>query len=652
VLVEQPIRQLLIAVGLLALSIGGHLGQSTMLPHHAGMTMNSLSSVWWHWGLATVALLGPGRFILTDGWQSLRNGHPNMHSLVGMGVSTSYLTSLVALAWPQLQWECFFDEPVMLVGAMLLGKSLEAYAKRSAAQDFDQLLSLQPSTAHLLVGNQAIEVPVTQLQAGDIVRVLPGEIVPVDGCIQQGSSSINESLLTGESQPVNRQVGDQVTAGTSNQAAALEIRVDRPATESLLTKMVTVVTNAQARKVPVQQLADIAAGYFAYGVMALALLTVVGWYGFGAAFYGVGAPLLTSVKAGIAVLAIACPCALGLATPTAILVGTGLGARQGLLIKGGDVLERLRTVQTVVFDKTGTLTQGRPTIQTIDLNYPAAEFWPLAAMAAAGTNHPLAAVIVQQAKELGYEALNAVRNETQAGLGTIATSPTGQQVLLGSAAWLQQQGIVVVNQTAEFTAVYVAIDGQLAGSIELFDSLRPEAKQTVQDLQAMGIKVALLTGDQLPISNKIAAELGITQIFADVRPTQKAAIIQQLQADAHSVAMVGDGLNDAPALAVADVGLAIGDGTGVAIETADVVLMRDQLSAVTQALKLGKATGNKIRQNLFWAVIYNCLGIPIASGLLYPWHITLSPAAAGACMALSSISVVLNSISLRWRMAD
>jgi P-type Cu2+ transporter len=652
VIVEQPIRQLLIAVGLLALSIGGHLGQSTMMPHHAGMNMNSLSSVWWHWGLATVALLGPGRFILTDGWQSLRNGHPNMHSLVGMGVSTSYLTSLVALAWPQLQWECFFDEPVMLVGAMLLGKSLEAYAKRSAAQDFDQLLSLQPPTAHLLVGNQAIEVPVTQLQAGDLVRVLPGEIVPVDGRIQQGSSSINESLLTGESQPVTRQVGDQVTAGTSNQAAALEIRVDRPATESLLTKMVTVVTNAQARKVPVQQLADIAAGYFAYGVMTLALLTILGWYCFGAAFYGVGTPLLISVKAGIAVLAIACPCALGLATPTAILVGTGLGARQGLLIKGGDVLERLRTVQTVVFDKTGTLTQGRPTVQTIDLNYPAAEFWPLAAMAAIGTNHPLATAIVQQAKELGHQPLTAVWNETQAGLGTIATSPTGQQVLLGSASWLQQQGIAINPTNTEFTAVYVAIDGQLAGSIRLVDSLRPEAKQTVQDLQAMGINVALLTGDQLPIAAKIAAELGITQIFADVRPTQKAAIIQQLQVDSQIVAMVGDGLNDAPALAVADVGLAIGDGTGVAIETADVVLMRDQLSAVTQALKLGKATGSKIRQNLFWAVIYNCLGIPIAAGLLYPWHITLSPAAAGACMALSSISVVLNSISLRWRVAD
>jgi P-type Cu2+ transporter len=647
-IVEQPIKQLLMAIGLLMLSVIGHFGQSTMLPHHSAMAMNSLSSVWWHWGLATVALFGPGRFILTDGWQSLSKGHPNMHSLVGMGVGTSYVTSLVALAWPALQWECFFDEPVMLVGAMLLGKSLEAYAKRSAAQDFDQLLSLQPPTAHLLVGDRAIEVPVTQLQIGDFVRVLPGETVPVDGRIRQGTSSINESLLTGESQPVIRQVGDQVTAGTSNQAAVLEIQVDRLATESLLAKMVGVVTNAQARKVPVQQLADVAAGYFAYGVMALALLTVLGWYGFGAP---TATPLLTSLKAGIAVLAIACPCALGLATPTAILVGTGIGARRGLLVKGGDVLEKLRAVQTVVFDKTGTLTQGQPTVQTTELRYPAPEFWPLAAMAAAGTNHPLAGAIVQHSAKLGYQPLTAISNETVVGLGSIAQSTDRQYVLLGSAAWLQQHG-VAVEQVVPYTAVYVAIDGQFAGLIGLADPLRPEAMQTVKDLQHMGIEVVLLTGDQLPIATKIAAELGITQVFADVRPTHKATVIQQLQTAGATVAMVGDGLNDAPALAVADVGLAIGDGTGVAIETADVVLMLNKLSGVVTALRLGQATGNKIRQNLFWAVIYNCLGIPVAAGLLHPWHLTLSPAAAGACMAMSSVSVVLNSISLRWILSD
>jgi P-type Cu2+ transporter len=481
---------------------------------------------------------------------------------------------------------------------------------------------------------------------------LPGETVPVDGCIQRGISNIDESLLTGESQPIIRATGDRVTAGTSNQTAALEITVERPATESLLTKMVGVVTAAQTRKVPVQQFADLTAGYFAYGVMALAALTAIGWYCFGTFVQPTAAPLLPSLKAGIAVLAIACPCALGLATPTAILVGTGLGAKQGLLIKGGDILERLRTIDTVIFDKTGTLTQGQPTIQATHIDYPVAEFWPLAAMAAQKTNHPLAAAIGQKARELGYRSLTAVKNETLAGLGTIAISPASQRVLLGSAAWLQQQGIAFKPQPTEFTTVWVAIDGQLAGSLEFSDALRPEAKQTVQDLQAMGIQVALLTGDRAPIAQKIAAELGIDRVFAEVLPTHKATIIQQLQADSQTVAMVGDGLNDTPALAVADVGIAIGDGTGVAIETADVVLMRDRLSAVTEAIKLGKATGNKIRQNLFWAVIYNLLGIPIAAGLLAPWHITLSPAAAGACMALSSISVVLNSLGLRWRLAD
>jgi P-type Cu2+ transporter len=640
----QLIRQLLIAIGLLILSIAGHLGQSATLPHHHS---NTLASVWWHWSLATIALLGPGRFILVDGWQSLRNGHPNMHSLVGMGVSTAYLTSIVALIFPQLQWECFFDEPVMLVGAMLLGRSLEAYAKRSAAKDFDRLLALQPPTAHLLVGNQSIEVPVSQLQVGDWIKVLPGETMPADGHIRQGSSRIDESLLTGESQPVWRQIGDAVTAGTNNHTAALEVTVDRVGAETLLARMVAVVTNAQARKVPLQQLADSVAGYFAYVVMALAVLTVLGWY-LASTWYPMPMPLLTSLKMGIAVLAIACPCALGLATPTAILVGTGIGAQRGLLVKGGDVLERLRSIKTVVFDKTGTLTLGKPVVTMVESSWPESEFWPLAAMASAGTNHANATAILAHALSLGYQPLVAIDNETVAGLGTIAHSPDGRQILLGSALWLQEHGVVVTEDShQDLTLVYMSIDAQLAGMIGVVDPLRSDALDTVRSLQAQGLEVVLLTGDRAIVANKIAAELGITQVFANIRPTQKAEILADLQKNG-AVAMVGDGINDAPALAVADVGMAIGDGTGVAIDTADVVLMMAKLAGVQTAIDLGKATGHKIRQNLFWAVVYNCLGIPVAAGLLYPWHITLDPAAAGACMAMSSVSVVLNSIGLRW----
>jgi P-type Cu2+ transporter len=643
---SQPINQLLIALGLLALSIAGHIGQSTTLPHH--QHGNTLASVWWHLSLATIALLGPGRFILVDGWQSLRNGHPNMHSLVGMGVSTAYLTSVLALIFPQLMWECFFDEPVMLVGAMLLGRSLEAYARKSAAKDFDQLLALQPPTAHLLVGDQSIEVPVSQLQVGDWIKVLPGETVPADGHIRQGSSGIDESLLTGESQPVSRQVGDVVTAGTNNHTAALDITVDRVGAETLLSRMVEVITNAQARKVPLQQLADSVAGYFAYIVMGLAFLTISGWY-VASHWLAIDMPLLTSLKMGIAVLAIACPCALGLATPTAILVGTGIGAQRGLLIKGGDVLEKLRTIKTVVFDKTGTLTIGKPQVTEVQLFLTASEVWPLAAMAAAGTNHPVAKAILAHANSLGYSAAQAIDSETVPGLGTVARSVSGQKVLLGSALWLQEQGIEVAEEDPQqdMTLVYVSIDSQLAGVIGLVDPLRADAADTVSSLQQEGLEVVLLTGDRSIVAHRIAAELGITKVFADIRPTQKAEILTELQKNG-SVAMVGDGLNDAPALAVADVGMAIGDGTGVAIDTADVVLMVDKLAGVKTAIDLGKATGRKIRQNLFWAVVYNCLGIPIAAGLLYPWHITLDPAAAGAFMAMSSVSVVLNSIGLRW----
>jgi P-type Cu2+ transporter len=477
--------------------------------------------------------------------------------------------------------------------------------------------------------------------------VLPGETVPADGHIRQGSSGIDESLLTGESQPVSRQVGDTVTAGTNNHTAALDITVDRVGAETLLSRMVEVITNAQARKVPLQQLADSVAGYFAYIVMGLAFLTVSGWY-VASHWLSIDMPLLTSLKMGIAVLAIACPCALGLATPTAILVGTGIGAQRGLLIKGGDVLEKLRTIKTVVFDKTGTLTIGKPQVTEVQLFLTASEVWPLAAMAAAGTNHPVAKAILAYANNLEYSAEEAIDSETVPGLGTVARSASGHKVLLGSALWLQEQGIEVVEDPQQdMTLVYVSIDSQLAGVIGLVDPLRADAADTVSSLQQQGLEVVLLTGDRSIVAHKIAAELGITKVFADIRPTQKAEILTELQKTG-SVAMVGDGLNDAPALAVADVGMAIGDGTGVAIDTADVVLMVDKLAGVKTAIDLGKATGRKIRQNLFWAVVYNCLGIPVAAGLLYPWHITLDPAAAGACMAMSSVSVVLNSISLRW----
>jgi P-type Cu2+ transporter len=651
---KQLIGRLSIAITLLALSVIGHFGQSAFLPHqHA---MNSWESVWWHWGLATIALAFPGRFILVDGLRSLAAGRPNMHTLVGLGAGTAYLTSMVALIWPQLQWECFFDEPVMLVGAMLLGKSLEQYAKQEAAREFNQLLALQPPTAHLVIGERTIEIPVAQLKVGEQVQVFPGECIPVDGRIQAGQSAVDEALLTGESLPVLKKTGDQVTAGTINQSSPLTIETQQVGSETVLAKIVELVANAQARKAPIQKLADVAAGYFTYVVMSLAVLTGIAWYLLGTYWIILPtAPILFSLKMAIAVLVIACPCALGLATPTAILVGTGIGAKQGLLIKGGDILEQMNSLKIVVFDKTGTLTLGKPQVVSCQTDLSPTEFWPLVAMAAAATTHPLAQSIAIYALAQGYTALPLETSETVPGLGVIAQSVTGQTIVMGNLDWLIQQGIEiesdwpaanVINQTP-LTLVYVAIDHKLLGLIGITDQLRPDALATVQDLQTLGLEVVLLTGDREEIAVDIAQKLGIKQVHANCRPAQKAEIITQLQT-VGGVAMVGDGWNDAPALAQAQVGIAINTGTDVAIEAADVILMRDQLAGVGQAIRLAQATTRKIQQNLFWAVIYNCLGIPVAAGLLFAKQITLSPSAAGALMAMSSISVVLNSLSLRW----
>lgn len=642
-----PIGQLLIATGLLALSVLGHFAQPAQLPHHHG---NSLESVWWHWALASIALVGPGRFILIDGWRSLRNGHPNMHSLVGLGASTAYLTSIVALISPKLQWECFFDEPVMLVGAMLLGKTLEHSARQAAAREFDLLLSMQPPLANLWVGDQAIAVPVEQLRVGELVQVPPGERIPVDGLVQVGRSTVDESLLTGESSPVLKIPGDPVTAGTTNQEADLILRVEQVGDQTILAQTIARVTEAQTRKAPIQRFADRVAGYFVYGVMAIALLTTLGWWAIGSLYPTLTTtPLLLGLKLGIAVLVIACPCALGLATPTAILVSTALGARQGLLIEGSDVMAEMQRVQRVVFDKTGTLTQGRPQVQESRIDWPVADFWPLVAMVASSTQHPVAAAIRSEAQRLGYEPAVLMTSQTVPGSGAIAMDSAGRAVHLGRADWLLEQGILAVpavDLNSAANIVHVAIDHQWAGAIGTWDPLRPEAKATVEFLQARGLEVVMLTGDRLAVAEPIGRELGISQIYGDVRPDRKVEIMGELQATG-PVAMVGDGLNDAPALALANVGIAIGS-TAVTIAAADVVLMGDSLTGVVDAWQLAQLTDRKIRQNLFWALIYNCLGIPVAAGLLYPWHLTLSPALAGALMAFSSVSVVLNSLSLRW----
>jgi len=701
---KEQFRRLVIAGLLVALSTIGHISHwfnEPMLP--------VLSNIWLHWGLATVALLGPGRPIIVDGWRGLWHGIPNMNTLVGLGTLTAYITSCIALLFPELGWECFFDEPVMMLGFILLGRTLEQRARHRASASLESLLALQPQVARLIgksapatasqEGNGSleqpgIEIPVEQVRVGEWLRVLPGEKMPVDGEVVEGSSAVDESMLTGEPMPVFKEAGAAVTAGTLNQSGVIVIKATRTGEETTLAQIVALVEEAQTRKAPIQQLADTVAGYFAYGVMAIALLTFLFWYLAGTKIWPevlspmtqmVGhsmvmptSPLLLSLKLAIAVLVISCPCALGLATPTAILVGTSLGAERGLLIKGGDILERVQQVDTVVFDKTGTLTSGFPSVtdclpmrESGQLEYPedntqsssATELLQLAAAAESGTSHPLAAAICTEAKQQQLTFLAAQDFYTEPGLGVSALVEK-RRVLLGNADWLIKQGVAISDGTrlqvqtladAGKTVVYVAADGVLAGVIAVSDVPRPDAQETVESLKDLGFRVMLLTGDQPDAAAGVAKKLSIepTDVIAGVRPEGKASAIAQLQATGHTVAMVGDGINDGPALAQADVGISLHAGTDVAVETAGIILMRDRLLDVVESIELSRASFNKIRQNLFWAFGYNSLGIPAAAGVLLPsLGFVLSPSAAGALMALSSVSVVTNSLLLRrgWKL--
>jgi len=687
---REQVQRLIIAAVLIFLSTVGHIG------HWIGAPMiPMLSNIWFHWGLATLALLGPGRAIFVDGWRGLWHQAPNMNTLVGLGTLTAYTTSFMALVFPQLGWECFFDEPVMLLGFILLGRTLEQRARRRASAAFESLLALQPQVARLIgksaassvVEQSGIEIPVEQVRVGEWLRVLPGEKVPIDGEVVSGQSLVDESMLTGEPMPVLKQPGEPVTAGTLNQSGVMTLKATRTVSETTLAKIVALVEEAQTRKAPIQQLADTVAGYFTYGVLAIAFLTFLFWYFAGTKIWPdvllpmahaeshmmmamptATSPLLLSLKLAIAVLVIACPCALGLATPTAILVGTSIGAERGLLIKGGDILERVHQLDTVVFDKTGTLTSGQPTLsdclpisESGNFDSPQStqnSLIQLAATVESGTSHPLAEAIITAAQQQQLPILEAQDFHTEPGLG-ISALVENRRVLLGNADWLNQQSVTIsdmaqrqVQALAEAgkTVVYVAAEGVLIGVIAVSDVLRPDASETVKRLKDMGLRVMLLTGDQPAAAAVVAQQLSIEpdHVIAGVRPDGKAEAIAQLQAQGRRVAMVGDGINDSPALAQADVGISLQGGTDVAVETAGIILMRGRLMDVVESIELSRATFNKIRQNLFWAFSYNTVGIPAAAGMLLPaFDIILNPAAAGALMACSSVSVVTNSLLLR-----
>jgi Cu2+-exporting ATPase len=685
---QTAMRQLVIAGVLLGFSVIAHFGEvgTAIFPF--------LKNIWFHCGLATVALLIPGRPIIVDGWLSWRRGTPNMNTLVGLGTLTAYTTSLVALLFPQMGWECFFDEPVMMLGFILLGKTLEQQARGRAAFAFRKLLALQPQTARLIVspeietlaGANIVEIPAEQVRVGEWLQVLPGDKIPVDGEVRWGQTTVDESMLTGEAVPVVKQVGDRVTGGTINQSGAIAIQATRTGDDTTLAHIVALVEAAQTRKAPVQKLADTISGYFTYGVLTASGLTFIFWYFFGTHIWPAVtmssgmemmhhlvdnhhvdstqfSPLLISLKLAIAVMVVACPCALGLATPTAILVGTAMGAEKGLLIKGGDVLEKVHQLKTVVFDKTGTLTTGHPTVTdciVLAAHITPSQLLQLAAAVENGTYHPLAKAIQQAAQEQNLSIPHTVDFHTEAGLG-VSAIVEGKPVLLGNWDWLNHHGIII-SETAQQqgqklaaqgkTVIGVALENNLIGLIAASDTLRPDAKEAVSQLQQMGLRVMVLSGDRLEAATTIAQQLGIdnTNVIAGIPPAKKASIIQSLQngENADIVAMVGDGINDAPALSQADVGIALQSSTDVAMETAEIVLIGDRLQDVVTSIKLSRATFNTIRQNLFWAFAYNTIGIPLAAGVLFPSiGFILTPSSAAAFMAFSSVSVVTNSILLK-----
>jgi len=609
-----------------------------------------------------LALATPVQFFV--GWQfyvgtyrALRNKRANMDTLIALGTSAAFTYSLLVMLLPEVfTGHVYFDTAAMIISIILLGRYFEARAKGKTSEAIKKLIGLQPRMARVIIDGDEQEVPIDDVAVNDIVVVRPGERIPVDGVVTEGSSAVDESMLTGESIPVEKQPGAQVVGATINKTGYFRFRATKVGKDTALAQIIRLVEQAQGSKAPIQRLADTVAGYFVPIVMGIAVITLLAWY-----FLG-GQPFVFALTAFIAVLVIACPCALGLATPTAIMVGTGKGAQSGILFKSAAALERAYRVQTIVFDKTGTLTEGKPVVtDTITLDELASgEVLRLAAIAEKGSEHPLGEAIVEAARSDNQDLPDPEGFQALSGRGILARVQ-GREVLLGNRGLMQEQGMatgpVEDNLTAleneGKTVMLVAVDNKLSGMIAVADTLKDSAGEAISRLHQMGVETVMITGDNQRTAGAVARRAGITQVLAEVLPEDKAREIQQLQAKGKLVAMVGDGINDAPALAQADIGIALGSGTDVAMETGDVVLVKNDLTDVVEAIRLSRYTLRKIKQNLFWAFFYNIIGIPIAAGVLYPLlGLLLSPIIAAAAMGFSSVSVVTNSLLMnRYRTA-
>jgi Cu+-exporting ATPase len=624
--------------------------------------MDSDVSRWIQFAFATPVVFWAGWPLLYRGWRSVITRHLNMFTLITMGVGAAFLLSTVAMLMPGLfpptmqhmgKVPIYFESAAVIIVLVLLGQVLELRARSRTGSAIKALLNLAPPTARQVAPGGDHEVPLDQVKVGDWLRVVPGDKVPVDGVVVEGHSSVEESMVTGEPLPIEKAVGDKVTGGTVNGSGGFVMRAERIGSDTLLGQIVNMVADAQRSRAPIQGLADKVAGVFVQVVLAASLLTFALWM-----WLGPEPRFSHAIVNAVAVLIIACPCALGLATPMSIMVGVGRGAQEGVLVKNAEALERLEKVTTLVVDKTGTLTEGKPKLVDVlpSNGFDAKDFLRLAASLEQNSEHPLAAAIVRGAKEQGI-VVEEVKDFRSVTAGGVVGNISGRTVISGKPDFLRNEKITglepleasaVKLQEEGKTAMFVAIDGKPAGILAVADPIKSTTMEAIRDLHSLGLKLIMVTGDNRRTAAAVAKQLGLDGVEAEIEPAGKVAYIKKLRADGKHVAMAGDGINDAPALSEAEVGIAMGTGTDVAMQSAGVTLVKGDLRGIAKAIRLSRATMRNIRENLLFAFLYNALGIPVAAGALYPFFgLLLSPIIAGAAMSLSSVSVIGNALRLR-----
>ncbi|MEG4862326.1 MULTISPECIES: heavy metal translocating P-type ATPase [unclassified Microcoleus] len=655
---SQNLQRKLWTAGLISilLFVGG-------IPAMTGLHLSFIPA-WLHNFWLQLVLTSPvqfwcGKSFYVGAWKSLKRRVATMDTLIALGTSAAYFYSVFVTFFPgfftaqDLTPSVYYEVAASVVALILLGKTLESRAKGETSEAIRKLMGLQAKTARIVRNGQELEVPIAQVEIGDIVQVRPGEQIPVDGEVIEGASTVDEAMVTGESLAVKKQLGDEVIGSTINKTGSFKFRTTKIGKDTFLAQIVKMVQDAQGSKAPIQKLADEVTGWFVPAVIAVSLATFVVW------FNATGNLTLATITM-VEVLIIACPCALGLATPTAVMVGTGKGARNGILIKGAESLELAHKIQVIVLDKTGTLTEGKPTVTDFVTikgteNSNELKLLQLAASVERNSEHPVGEAVVRYAQSQEVDLTDVKDFEAIAGSG-VRGVVGGKPIALGTLRWMQELGCdteylelrAKALEGDSKTVVWMSVDGKIEAIMGIADALKPSSAQAVKALQKLGLEVAMLTGDNRATAESIARSVGITRVFAEVRPDQKAAKIQALQGEGKIVAMVGDGINDAPALAASDVGIAIGTGTDIAIAASDITLISGDLQGIVTAIQLSRATMRNIRENLFFAFIYNIAGIPIAAGVLYPilgW--LLSPILAGAAMAFSSVSVLTNALRLR-----